>query len=134
MEGTGNWGLKKVDDVWVCTESGDSSASFTWAGRCSGGIADGKGVVDNDGTTFSGTISNGKTVGHWVRHLPNGEVSEGTLVGGRRTGHWVIRFPDGIVGEGPMVDDEQSGRWHYTRPDGSTYELCWRAGETVDCN
>ena len=160
LEGKGNWGLKETGgDSYVCVDSGDSSATLTWAGQCAGGVPTGKGVVRlprgavhegpfvdgklagrwvmryADGAVEEGPFVDGKRNGRWVLRFANGDVSEGQNVDGKQIGRWVVRFADGIVGRGSYDDDnKQSGRWHFTRPDGSTYKLCFRAGESVSCN
>ena len=123
LEGEGNWGLKSAGDSYVCTESGDSSATWTWAGRCAGGIPTGKGIVQfDDGRVFEGPFVDGKPNGRWVVRYPNGRVAEGPYVDGKQNGRWVWRYPDGLVAEGPYVDGKKNGNWLIRWPNGRVEE------------
>lgn len=111
LEGKGNWGLKSEDRVsYTCTESGDSSAVVTWAGRCVGGVPDGEGVARNAEFEASGSIAEGKAVGRWVQRIADGRVEVGSYVDGKKNGRWETTYPDGLV-----------------------LPSCYRAGERVDC-
>ena len=158
LEGTGNWGLKEVDNGYVCTESGDSLAEFTWAGRCAGGKPTGQGALRNskgldsstgsfddgiaaghwvlrfaDGHVEEGTFVDDKRNGRWVLRYADGTVAEGPYVDGKRNGRWFWRYPDGHVEEGPFVDGKRNGRWNITKSNGTTFDVCWRSGDRVDC-
>ena len=80
----GNWGLKREGDSFVCTESVDSSAKLTWAGRCTGGVPTGEGVVG---------------IADWYE-------ASGAYVDGKRNGRWVTRTHDGIC----LYTDYSRGR------------------------
>ena len=114
LEGKGNWGLKEAGGAsYVCVDSGDSSATFTWAGRCAGGEPTGKGVVGWDGGNGEGSFVDGKATGRWVQRYASGNVEEGPYVDGKRNGRWVLRYASGTVEveEGPYVDGKRNGRW-----------------------
>ena len=88
-----------------------------WSGRCSGGMAEGRGtffVVPREGTRMveaTGTLKDGKPHGHWIFRLSNEQIREGPFVDGKRHGQWVELSYKGLVGEGSYVDDLPHGRW-----------------------
>ena len=96
-----------------------SDETVTWTAECSGGLAQGSGML----TWVSGQISQertgrlqaGKMQGNWVlRYTAPADwgTEEGPSVDGVRHGRWVERNADGIVRrEGPYVDGQQHGRW-----------------------
>ena len=96
-------------------------ATITWSGKCSGGVADGRGTLKwskGEKTIRStGTLSNGKRHGRWVTSRANGVVQEGPYVDGKPHGRWVTRYPDGMVREGPYVEGKRHGRWVWRRGD-----------------
>ncbi len=95
------------------------SASVTWPGACSNGLAHGEGELVwtwvSDGGKWVGTatglLRDGKQYGHWVLRSASGAVSEGAYVDGREHGHWVMRSGSGTVHEGPFVDGKRHGHW-----------------------
>ena len=87
----------------------------TWTGRCSDGIASGKGTLKRVGrieeSEHTGVLRNGKRHGHWMVRTANGTVSEGLYFGGMTFGDWVIRTGSGTIAEGPFLDNKRHGRW-----------------------
>ena len=91
---------------------------MTWSGKCSGGFAQGKGILianalygtnEGEGT---GNFQKGKRHGQWVLRSRYGAVSEGPYVDGNKHGQWVIRHSNEIQEEeGPYVDGKRHGQW-----------------------
>ena len=86
------------------------SATATWSGACTDGMAVGQGTIGYKAPDWSGE-------------------GTGTLVWGYLDGHWVWRGDDGIVYEGPFVNGKQHGRWVVRRSDGTVIaEETWVDG------
>ena len=111
-------------------QPGDSAtATATWTGECSGGLAQGTGtiiwraarnpmfillsdlVLDGETVEYTGRLENGKKHGRWVERYADGRVVEGPYVKGKRHGRWVFHFETGDVQEGPYVDGKRHGNW-----------------------
>jgi len=119
---------------------------MTWSGECSGGFAEGKGILTGNykqaqiavDTSYvesrieaTGHLQNGKKHGQWVErhfssHWPWEE--EGLYVNGQRHGEWVTRYWDGHVDKVPYVKGKRHGQW--VRRDSSGVVL--REGPYVD--
>ncbi len=97
-------------------------ATATWSSRCSGGFAQGLGVIkwayDGGEQVSEGSLVDGKMHGPWVIRYPDGRESRGSYVDGNRHGRWVEQYEGGAVGEGRYVNGEVSGDWVYRYPDG----------------
>ena len=122
LEGVGTRGLKSSGDRYVCVESGDSSATHTWKGRCAGGVPVGEGAIEIGKARHSVSFVEGRLNGHAVLRFAKGDVQEGPFVDGKRNGRWVMRFANGDVQEGPFVDGKRNGRWVERFADGDVEE------------
>jgi len=92
-----------------------SGETVTWSSRCSGGFAQGLGVInwayDGGEQVSEGSLVEGKQHGRWVVQYEDGDVGEGPYVNGKATGDWVFRYSDGRESRGPLVDGNRHGRW-----------------------
>lgn len=107
-----------------------------WSGRCSGGVAEGRGTMSmsDSGRPYwegTGTLADGKMRGHWTERFADGTVGEGSYIDSKADGHWIWRR-NGVVTEGPYVDHKAHGNWTERFPDGhcNTFEMS--RGEMVD--
>ena len=134
VDGTHCW--KELDShpgchVWDVHRSADRLVE--WTGRCSDGIAIGKGTLRRVGriekSEHTGLLRNGKRHGPWVVRTANGTVSEGLYVGGMAFGDWVIRTASGTLAEGPFVDNKRHGRWVVRYKMGTVQEGTYVEGE-----
>ena len=85
--------------------------TVTWSGRCAGGFAEGKGVLQ--------FRLDGKP----------GARYEGDLKKGVMEGRGELRTTDGAVYDGDWVAGKPDGYGQYTAPDGSTFVGGWTAGK-----
>ena len=92
-----------------------SGETATWNNRCSGGSAQGLGVIkwasDGKEQVSEGSLVDGKKHGPWVIRFPDGREYGGPYVDGNRHGRWVVQYESGTVGEGPYVNGKKHGRW-----------------------
>lgn len=107
-----------------------------WEGPVVDGKMNGNWVVHRAGGRIieKGPYVDNERNGLWVVHVKNGTVAEGPYVDGKRNGDWVVRDARiGTVEKGPYVEGERNGLWVMRYADGTTHEICFRAGESVDC-
>ena len=99
-----------------------SGETATWNNRCSGGSAQGLGVIkwasDGKEQVSEGSLVDGKKHGPWVIRFPDGREYGGPYVDGNRHGRWVVQYESGTVGEGPYVNGKETGEWVFRYPDG----------------
>jgi len=108
-------------------------ATATWSSRCSGGFAQGLGVIkwayDGGEQVLEGSLVDGNRHGRWVEQYESGAVGEGPYVNDEANGDWVIRYPDGRESRGPYVDDNRHGRWFEQYASGTVGEGPYVNGE-----
>lgn len=85
--------------------------TVTWSGRCTGGFAQGKGVLQ-----------------FYLDGKP-GARYEGELQKGVMAGRGKLRTGDGAMYDGDWVAGKPDGYGEYTAPDGSTFVGGWTAGK-----
>ena len=74
---------------------------MTWTGTCYEGRAQGEGTLKwvweggNQTLEETGSLTDGKPHGQWVKRHVNGNVGEVLYVEGEKHSQWVIREPDG---------------------------------------
>jgi len=121
--GTACWmELANQPGCYLWNPSLASGETVTWSSRCSGGFAQGLGVIkwvyDGGQQVSEGSLVDGKMRGPWVIRYADGRESRGSYVDGNRHGRWVEQYEGGAVGEGRYVNGEVSGDWVYRYPDG----------------
>ncbi len=77
---------------------------ITWSGSCSGGVAQGEGVMSYDESTRgTGAIADGKKQGRWIftNNYDNGDSgrSEGDYLNGNQHGLWRYVFKNNLTGK-----------------------------------
>jgi len=82
-----------------------TNPSYIWSGQCTGGFADGKGILLSlvDGQVFStteGIMRKGSFNGPAVIQWAKGDRYEGELQNGALSGHGKYRYPDGTTASG----------------------------------
>jgi hypothetical protein len=124
-----------ADGVWIADANGckvwDSSPkaneSVTWSGACSGGYAEGSGLLQwtvdgKPSSRFEGTFSGGKRNGKGVVTAPSGFGYEGNFVDDRYSGKGMMTFTDGGRYEGDFVAGQRTGKGVIAFNNGNRYE------------
>ena len=122
--------------VWNDYYTGQTA---TWTGECSGGLAQGSGILTwDDGAVQerTGRLQAGKMQGNWVWRYTDPASwgsSEGPYVDGQRHGQWVVRDGDGALDEeGPYVDGQRHGQWVDCVPNSHfAFDVTYVDGEAV---
>lgn len=131
--------LDSRPECYVWRRSLKQDESVTWTGSCTGGRADGRGVLKWawKGTPFrvvevegKGLLRSGRMEGRWIERFSRGTVWEGLYLEGKRHGHWVERYVGGAVHEGPYLEGKKHGRWVFKGPDpdSPTWTQIWTEG------
>ncbi len=136
--------LTGQEGCYVWSTNPQPNQTVTWTADCSGGRAQGKGILtwvsDRSEKTREGRgdLQHGKMHGQWIWFNQDGSkrdsfyvdgervgrtaedeyVMKGRLVKGRLHGHWVQRYGDGNVTEGPYVSGKRHGDWVWRDKDG----------------
>ena len=107
-------------------EPGDT---VTWAGKCHGGRAHGRGTLTrtrksgrSTASISEGTFQVGKKSGDWLEHLADGAYRRGAYLKGRKHGRWNERSADGASRDGPYMNGKMHGRWNERSADGAYQE------------
>ena len=118
--------LANHNGCYFWAESFDTRTPFSWTGECSGGLAQGPGLLHwtaepappSGGPARSmnqrGVLRDGKKHGDWVEGSfdgVHGALSEGPYVQGKKHGQWRHNFGGRIIHEGPYENDQRHGRW-----------------------
>ena len=106
---------------WV--PASDRDTTLSWTGQCSGGLAQGPGMLQwwEDPSRVAapslhdrGSFRDGKKHGHWVEDYFDGmhaARSEGPYTHGKKHGQWSHDFGGMLILEGPYENDQKHGRW-----------------------
>ena len=148
--------LENQPGCWAWYPWTGERATTTWSGNCTGGLAEGAGllvwtlsgtVADAEGEMrngklngrwtvrfHSGTVQEGRYVdglknGHWSQREADGDEYEGSFVNNLRNGHFTHRWHSGTVEEGPYVDGKRNGHWVLRQADGDVTEGTYVDGE-----
>jgi hypothetical protein len=110
--------------------------TVTWSGRCAGGFAQGKGILQfyldrKPGTRYEGDLVKGVMEGHGALHTTDGAVYEGDWVAGKPDGYGKYTAADGSTFVGGWTAGKQDGPGTLRSKDGSTVAGRWKAGQYV---
>jgi hypothetical protein len=94
----------------IANPSPKPTESVTWSGACTGGFAQGQGIMQ------------------WYEDDQPGPRYEGSLARGAPSGQGKLTMPDGTAYEGGWLDGKQNGTGKYSAPGGTSYEGEWKNG------
>lgn len=133
---------KELDDPAGCyfwtADSDLKRGPVSWTGKCSNGIAEGPGVLDQTSEymapgkyTNEGVLIGGKMHGDWIETAPSGRVSEVSYREGKRHGRMLYRNRAGAVTrEAHYVDNKANGPYVIHADDGRLLmQTAYRDGE-----
>lgn len=110
--------------------------TVTWSGRCAGGFAEGKGVLQfrldgKPGARYEGDLKKGVMEGRGELRTTDGAVYDGDWVAGKPEGYGQYTAPDGSTFVGGWTAGKQDGPGTLRNKDGSAVVGRWKDGQYV---
>ena len=127
-----NWIKAQNQPCMVWDPAPGDGNTATWSGRCTDGMASGRGKLVWRGSrgelTYEGDYVDGRMHGHGSFLWPNGDRYEGAWRDGHRNGHGAYTWADGGRYEGNYADSKRHGHGIRLWANGVRYEGEWRDG------
>jgi hypothetical protein len=113
-----------------------SKETVTWSGRCEGGFAQGKGILQfyvdgKPGARYQGELRKGLMEGSGELRTTDGAVYDGDWVAGKPDGYGKYTAPDGSTFVGGWTAGKQDGPGTLRNKDGSGVVGRWKDGQYV---
>jgi hypothetical protein len=108
----------------------------SWSGRCAGGFAEGKGILQfyldgKPGARYQGELQKGVMHGRGELRTTDGAVYDGDWVAGKPEGYGNYAAPDGSTFVGGWTAGKQDGPGTLRKKDGSAVVGRWKDGQYV---